>query len=105
MNAEVFTRVLGDKVRRRRLDARITQKDLADAAGISVRLLRDFERGLATGISLERLIAVLSALDLSLAVGEAREVDEVQPVKQGSEYSVLLQQQMDSWLDAGVSDV
>lgn len=54
-------------IRRRRKMLRLTQQDLADLAGVSVRFIRAVEHGKAS-IQLDSLLAVLHALGLELTV-------------------------------------
>lgn len=65
------SRQIGYIVRRQRSEAGLTQKQLAKQAGVSERLVISLELGDATGIRLDKLLQVLSALDLSLAVVDA----------------------------------
>ena len=61
-------RQVGLAVRKARKAAGITQKKLAKRADVSERLVIALELGDATGIRLDKMLKVLSALDLSLAV-------------------------------------
>ena len=61
-------RQVGLAVRKARKAEGITQKQLAKRAGVSERLVTALELGDATGIRLDKMLQVLSALDLSLAV-------------------------------------
>lgn len=72
------SRAIGYIVREQRTKVGLTQKKLAKKAGVSERLVIALELGDATGIRLDKLLQVLTALDLSLAVlgasdDEARE--------------------------------
>ena len=72
------SRAIGYIVKEQRVAAGLTQKKLAKKAGVSERLIIALELGDATGIRLDKLLQVLTALDLSLAVlgagdDEARE--------------------------------
>ena len=58
-------RPLGQAVRERRRDLRLTQEDVADLAAVSVRFLHELERG-KPGIRLDKLVAVLTAIGLHL---------------------------------------
>lgn len=77
------SRVIGRIVKEQRVEAGLTQKKLAKKAGVSERLVIALELGDATGIRLDKLLSVLSALDLSLAVLGAGD-DEARPKKTGS---------------------
>lgn len=61
-------RQAGLYVRRSREAQRLTRAQLARAAGVSERSLASLELGDATGIRLDKLLAVLEALGLSLVV-------------------------------------
>lgn len=61
-------RQAGLHVRRKREEQGLTRAQLAQMAGVSERLLASLELGDATGIRLDKLLAVLKALGLSLAV-------------------------------------
>lgn len=61
-------RQAGIYVRRSREAQGLTRTQLAVAAGVSERLLASLELGDATGIRLDKLLAVFDALGLSLAV-------------------------------------
>lgn len=60
-------RQAGIYVRRSREAQGLTRAQLAVAAGVSERLLASLELGDATGIRLDKLLAVFGALGLSLA--------------------------------------
>lgn len=59
-------RSIGLAVRDRRRELGLTQAQLAQRAGVSVRLVVSLELGDAPGIQLNKLLAVLDALGLSL---------------------------------------
>lgn len=61
-------RQVGLYVRRAREAQGLTRRQLAHAAGVSERLLASLELGDAQGIRLDKLMAVLAALKLSLMV-------------------------------------
>lgn len=77
MRAVNSSRAIGRIVKEQRVAAGLTQKKLAKKAGVSERLVIALELGDATGIRLDKLLQVLSALDLSLAVLGAG--DDAQP--------------------------
>ncbi len=54
-----------DQIRERRKALRLTQQDLADLAGCSVRFVREVESGKLT-VRLDKVAAVLAALGLDL---------------------------------------
>lgn len=63
----VTPRQAGIYVRRSREHQGLTRAQLAEAAGVSERLLASLELGDATGIRLDKLLAVFSALGIGLA--------------------------------------
>ncbi|MDH6238582.1 helix-turn-helix domain-containing protein [Cryobacterium sp. CG_9.6] len=72
----VFTaRDLGAAVRQRREALGLTQRALADAAGVSRETVLAFEAGKA-GVSLGRVFTLLSALHLALHVADAPDGDD-----------------------------
>lgn len=73
----VTPRQAGVYVRRSREHRGLTRAQLAKAAGVSERLLASLELGDATGIRLDKLLAVFGALGIGLAaqgesIGEAQ---------------------------------
>ncbi|WP_368501940.1 helix-turn-helix domain-containing protein [uncultured Olsenella sp.] len=62
-------RQMGQAVRSRRLELGLTQRELADKAGVSERLVLSLEQGEATDIRLDKLLGILGSLGLSLYVG------------------------------------
>ena len=104
MNATVLARSIGTRVRSRRLVRGLTQRQLAEIAGVSERLIRLLEAGEAPGIGLEKLALILTPLGLELRLvdlecdgGELRQ----EPVAQSNEYAVLLLRTVASWTDGG----
>lgn len=61
---------LGAAIRKRRIDLRLTQEDLAAVAMVTPRLLGEVERGKTTS-QLDGLLRILAALGLDLHL-EAR---------------------------------
>ena len=57
----------GRAVRGRRKALGLTQKDLAELAGVSIRFVHDIERG-KPSIRLQQLLQVISALGLTLTL-------------------------------------
>lgn len=57
------------EVRARRTALRLTQRDLADMAGVSERFVRFVERG-KPSVQLDSLIAVLDTLGLELRIAD-----------------------------------
>lgn len=62
-----FSRTLASSVRLRRKELGLRQEELADLAGVSVRLVHTVEAGKAT-LQLDKLLLVLDALGLTLAL-------------------------------------
>lgn len=54
-------------IRGRRKELRLTQQDLADLAGVSVRFLRELEQG-KESVQLNSVIAVIDALGLEVNI-------------------------------------
>lgn len=81
----VTPRQAGIYVRRTREGQGLTRAQLAAAAGVSERLLASLELGDATGIRLDKLLAVFGALGICLAAqGEnigRRQADDKGPTK------------------------
>lgn len=74
-------RQAGIYVRQAREAQGLTRAALAKKAGVSERLLASLELGDATGIRLDKLLAVFSALGLALvAQGDIDEANNEQPV-------------------------
>ena len=84
-------RQMGIAVRQARKEAGLTQKQLAKRADVSERLIIALELGDATGIRLDKLLKVLEALDLSLAVlGVGNDADEPKrEKKERPDYAVI----------------
>ncbi|MDJ1122403.1 helix-turn-helix domain-containing protein [Olsenella sp. YH-ols2217] len=92
----VLARTLGACVRETRRAQGLTQEELAEGADVSERLVRQIEKGTATGISLDRLVRVLSFLGLGLQLKSG-------PIpvarSQGEEYTATLQSVLLRWDD------
>lgn len=74
-------RQAGIYVRQAREAQGITRAALAKKAGVSERLLASLELGDATGIRLDKLLAIFNALGLALATqGDINEAKNEQPV-------------------------
>ena len=100
MEATAIVRRIGSQVRQQRASLGITQKQLANNAGVSERLVRSLEMGLANGIGLEKLAAILSSLDLTMAiVNDSNDATEIRlsAITHDNEYSEALAQAMASW--------
>lgn len=80
----------------------LTQKELADQAGVSERLVRSLEMGTAYGIGLEKLVNIISPLGLSLSVtsidGENQSQNgNARSISQGDDYSRALKHAVLRW--------
>ncbi|MGX5716142.1 helix-turn-helix transcriptional regulator [Arthrobacter sp. MAHUQ-56] len=76
---------LAAEVRARRTSLRLTQRDLADMAGVSERFVRFVEQG-KPSIQLDSLVAVLETLGLELTVtGRAARASRVAPPTGGQD--------------------
>ncbi|MCF0104489.1 MAG: helix-turn-helix domain-containing protein [Eggerthellaceae bacterium] len=100
MDCVTFSRDIGRKVRERRLQKSLTQKQLAEAAGVSERLIRSLEIGESQGISLEKLLNILQEVELCLELVESPSNRETSPYEN---YSRLLQSAVASWSDGSAS--
>ncbi|MCY1676791.1 helix-turn-helix transcriptional regulator [Pseudarthrobacter sp. SL88] len=61
--------LVATEVRARRTSLRLTQRDLADMAGVSERFVRFVERG-KPSVQLDSLLAVLDTLGLELRIAD-----------------------------------
>jgi transcriptional regulator with XRE-family HTH domain len=61
-----FLRLLGKRVRLRRVDRELTQEELAGRAGMSRNFVSSIERG-AHGVDIVRIRRIALALDISFA--------------------------------------
>lgn len=71
---------LGDFVRQTRKALRLTQPQLALAAGVGVRFIVDLEAGKPT-VRLENVLRVLQALGITLAVSGLDDINEASGVR------------------------
>lgn len=62
------TRQIGHVIREKRLQQGLTQQELADASHVSRSLIVRLEKGTATALYPEKLIGILGALGLHLAL-------------------------------------
>lgn len=60
---KAFLRELGSRTKKYRIESMLTQKQLADKAGVSLRSIQRFENG--EDLQLSNLFRILEALDLS----------------------------------------
>ena len=75
LTQESNTRRLGDLVRRRRIAAQLTQRELAELAGVGLRLVSELERGKPT-LRLDAVDKVLRVFGLMLGPVEARRSED-----------------------------
>lgn len=68
MSAISAARQVGQDVRRQRKRLGMTQRQLAERSGVSERSIVSLELGDATGMRLDKLLKVLSALGLSMSI-------------------------------------
>lgn len=69
---------LGERIKQRRLAGGLTQRTLADKAGVSRRALIELEAG--TGSTLQTLARVLKAMDLGSSLSMVVPVPRVSPM-------------------------
>lgn len=62
---------IGYAIKQRRTELGLTQAQLAERSGVSKRCLWSMELGRSSGVQLDKLTAVLGALDLELTLGPA----------------------------------
>jgi len=74
--------LVATEVRARRTSLRLTQRDLADMAGVSERFVRFVERG-KPSVQLDSLLAVLDTLGLELRIAGKASQAELFPAGQG----------------------
>jgi len=73
---------LGGEVARARKEKRLSQTDLARAAGLSRQSISSLERGAISDLGAQKLIRVLEVLDLELLVrplGHPITLDDLRP--------------------------
>ena len=68
-NAEIV-QGLGEQFRDYRLNAKLTQQDVADKVGVSLITIRNFETGKAKNITLSNLLSLLRGVGRLEAVNE-----------------------------------
>lgn len=77
-------RNIGSTVRTARLSQGLTQRQLAEKAGVSERSVLSLELGDATGMRFDKLCAILDSLGLHLFVGNEPETHAIQAEKRDS---------------------
>ena len=80
---EWFVTALPDVVYQARSRARITQDELANRAGVSRHSVINIENGLASGMRLDKLSAVLGALGMELTAVPRRGSEPYAPSEDG----------------------
>ena len=78
-------RNIGSTIRTARLSQGLTQRQLAEKAGVSERSVLSLELGDATGMRFDKLCAILDSLGLHLFVGSEPEAHAIQAEKRNSE--------------------
>jgi len=76
---EAILRELGDRLRQARLNANVTQQDLADRAGVSLGALRGAEAG--SGTSMTTFVRIMRALGLLDRIDTMLPVPEMSPLQ------------------------
>ena len=69
---------LGDRIKVARLNADLTQKELAEKSGISIKAVTNSEKGKST---LESIIAILVALEMTEQLNSFIPKQEISPVQ------------------------
>ena len=62
---------IGQEIRKRRQELRLTQQSLADMSGVSVRMIKSIEGNYANP-SMKTVVKLLQALGLGLEITESR---------------------------------
>jgi putative transcriptional regulator len=78
LTAHAIAAELGDRIKTARLNANLTQKALANKAGLSLKAVTNGEKGKST---LESMIAILIALGLTEQLNSFIPKQEVSPVQ------------------------
>jgi len=89
LTANAIAGELGSRIKTARLNANLTQKALAQKAGVSLKAVTNGEKGKST---LESMIAILIALEMTEQLNSFIQKQEISPVQlielQGKEYDV-----------------
>ena len=75
-----LVKILGKRFKDYRLRANMTQKDVAEMAGLSVLSVQRFENGMVNNISLSTFLLLLKA------IGSINDLDELMPEQPESPY-------------------
>ena len=70
-----ISRMAGMYARERRLELGLTQREVADRAGVSERTVYSFELGERPGIQLNKVLSIYSAIGLALTVEKVEPAD------------------------------
>lgn len=79
-SAPELVKILGKRFKDYRLRANMTQKDVAEMAGLSVLSVQRFENGMVNNISLSTFLLLLKA------IGSINDLDELMPEQPESPY-------------------
>ncbi|NQZ32777.1 MAG: helix-turn-helix transcriptional regulator [Oceanospirillaceae bacterium] len=77
LTPHAIAEALGDRMKTARLNANLTQKALAKAAGVSLKAVTNGEKGKST---LESMIAILIALELTEQLNSFIPKPEISPI-------------------------
>ncbi|EPJ44972.1 MAG: DNA-binding protein [Osedax symbiont Rs2] len=78
LSAHAIASELGDRIRTARLNANLTQKALANKAGLSLKAVTNGEKGKST---LESMIAILIALEITEQLNYFIPEQQISPVQ------------------------
>ncbi|MCR4773561.1 MAG: helix-turn-helix domain-containing protein [Prevotella sp.] len=79
-SAPELVKMLGKRFKDYRLRANMTQKDVAEMAGVSILSVQRFENGMVNNISLSTFLLLLKA------IGSINDLDELMPEQPVSPY-------------------
>ncbi|MCH4211809.1 MAG: helix-turn-helix domain-containing protein [Prevotella sp.] len=79
-SAPELVKMLGKRFKDYRLRANMTQKDVAEMAGLSILSVQRFENGIVNNISLSTFLLLLKA------IGSINDLDELMPEQPESPY-------------------
>lgn len=78
MSPSAICKEMGQRIKRARLNANLTQKDIAGRAGLSITAVQSVERGNAM---LESMVSVLVALNLIEHINQFIPEQEISPLQ------------------------
>ena len=61
---EIFLKILGKRIKEKRIAKQISVKDIAKLTGINISYLYKIERGQAYGIALSKIFVIANVLDI-----------------------------------------